>query len=71
MIWEYLSRDLPKHSIKRLLADVSKIHRMDARDFERSFYKRPGIRAMLVDTKERFLINDFVLRTMNVDGTGA
>ena len=70
LIWEYLSRDLPKHSIRVLLDDISKIHRMDAYDFETGFYKRPGIRAMLVDRKKKHLINDFMLRTMNVDGSG-
>ena len=64
-MWEYLSRDLPKHSIRVLLADINKIHRMDAADFNNHFYHRPGIRAQLVDKKKKFLINDFVLRAAN------
>ena len=62
LIWEYLTRDLPKHSISVLLKDISKIHRMDAQDFNTSFYTRPGIRAQLINKTERYLINDFVLR---------
>lgn len=30
LIWEYLTRDVPKHSIKVLLNDINKIHKMNA-----------------------------------------
>lgn len=49
-----------------LLKDISKIHRMDAADFNTSFYSRPGIRAQLISKNKRELINDFVLRPQNV-----
>lgn len=69
LIWEYITRDLPKHSIKVLIKDISRIHKMDISDFESSFYGRPGIRAQLIDKQKRFLINDFMLRRMNADGS--
>ena len=69
LIWEYITRDLPKHSIKVLIKDISRIHKMDINEFESSFYGRPGIRAQLIDKQKRFLINDFMLRRQNADGS--
>jgi len=48
LVWEYLSRDLPKHSIKVLMDDISRIHKMDPSDFNTKFYNRPGMRAQLI-----------------------
>lgn len=66
LIWEYMTRDLPKHSISVLLKDISRIHKMNAEDFNTTFYTRPGIRAMLIDKKKRFLMNDYNLETHNI-----
>ena len=44
LIWEYLTRDLPKHQIKVLMKDICRIHNMDILDFDSKFYTRPGIR---------------------------
>jgi len=66
LIWEYLTRDLPKHSISVLMNDISRIHKMDKSEFESSFYGRPGIRAQLIDKNKKFLINDFLLRPQNI-----
>ena len=49
LIWQYLTRDLPKHSISVLMKDISRIHKMDQSEFETNFYARPGIRAQLID----------------------
>ena len=45
LIWEYLTRDLPKHSIRVLVKDICRIHHMNIDEFESKFYARPGIRA--------------------------
>ena len=62
LIWEYLSRDLPKHSIDVLMQDISKIHKMDKSEFNTHFYQRPGIRAQLVSKTTGTLVSDFVLK---------
>lgn len=41
---------------------------MDPNQFNTTFYKRPGIRAQLIDKNKKMLINDFILRTQNVNG---
>ena len=41
---------------------------MDPNQFNTTFYKRPGIRAQLIDKDKKMLINDFILRTQNVNG---
>jgi L-2-hydroxyglutarate oxidase len=66
LIWEYLTRDLPKHSISVLIKDIGRIHHMDKSEFESHFYARPGIRAQLIDIHKKFLINDFLLRPQNI-----
>jgi hypothetical protein len=43
LIWAFLTQEMPKLSINRIVRDVSKIHAMNANDFK-TFY-RPGIRA--------------------------
>ena len=53
---------MPKHSIKRLVRDVSKIHHIgpeEAKTFK-EFY-RPGIRAQLINKKSMKMHNDFIL----------
>ena len=70
LIWEYITRDLPKHSIKVLMDDISKIHKMNRSDFNDSFYSRPGIRAQLIDKNTKILMTDFELRTQNVTDEG-
>ena len=62
LIWEYLTRDLPKHQIKVLVKDICRIHHMDINDFESQFYSKPGIRCQLIDMEKQFLINDFLLK---------
>lgn len=59
LIWAFLTQEMPKMSIKRIVSDVSKIHRMNAADFP-SFY-RPGIRAQLINKKTLKMQNDFIL----------
>lgn len=48
---------MPKHSISKLVKDVSQIHEMNLKYFKK-FYK-PGIRAQLVDKNSMELVNDF------------
>ncbi len=43
LIWAFLTQEMPKLSINRIVRDVSKIHAMNPNDFK-TFY-RPGIRA--------------------------
>lgn len=71
LIWDYLYRDLPKHSIKILMNDINKIHRMDIGDFNSTFYTRPGIRAQLVNKTDRMLITDFMLRKQEPQPDGS
>ena len=66
LIWEYMTRDLPKHFRKVLIKDISRIHKMNIEDFEPHFYGRPGIRAMLIDKEKKFLLNDYNLQTQNI-----
>ena len=59
LIWAFLTQEMPKLSINRIVRDVSKIHSMNANDFK-TFY-RPGIRAQLVNKKTLKMQNDFLL----------
>ena len=59
LIWAFLTQEMPKLSINRIVSDVSKIHQMNAADFP-SFY-RPGIRAQLINKKTLKMQNDFIL----------
>mmetsp|Transcript_966 Transcript_966/g.1728 ORF Transcript_966/g.1728 Transcript_966/m.1728 type:complete len:97 (+) Transcript_966:1046-1336(+) len=43
---------------------------MNIDQFNKSFYHRPGIRAQLIDTQKRMLINDFLIRRQNIDLVG-
>ncbi len=50
---------MPKHSINRIVSDVSKIHKLNRDDFS-NFYK-PGIRAQLINKRTMKMHNDFIL----------
>lgn len=53
------------------MQDINRIHKMDAADFNSSFYKRPGIRAQLMDMSSRQLVTDFLLMRHSAHGEGA
>lgn len=59
LVWTFLTEEVPKLSINRIVKDVSLIHQMNRNDFK-SFYK-PGIRAQLINKQTLKLHNDFIL----------
>ena len=63
LIWTFITEEMPKLSINRLVRDVSKIHHIgpdEAKHFTK-FY-RPGIRAQLLDKKSMKMVNDFLVK---------